>query len=123
MKQIVRILIGGLLTMQFSCNNADTNSKTNNSQAKNNKIMTDTTATYSSPFSAIEKGKAPGLTTRLLSEHDGIKEYVLIFAKGDEVLSGLSDFVKEHKTGSARFTAIGALAHAKTAWFDLAKKS
>jgi predicted DNA-binding protein with PD1-like motif len=78
---------------------------------------------YSSPFTAIEKGKAPGMKYRLLSEHDGIKEFTLIFAKGDEVLSGVSDFVKQQKVGSARFTAIGALQSAKTAWFDLAKKS
>jgi len=78
---------------------------------------------YSSPFTAIEKGKAPGMKYCLLSEHDGIKEFTLIFAKGDEALSGVSDFVKQQKVGSARFTAIGALQSAKTAWFDLAKKS
>ena len=80
-------------------------------------------AVYSSPFTAIEKGKAPGMKYRLLSDHDGIKEFMLIFAKGDEVLSGISDFVKQQKVGSARFTAIGALQSVKTAWFDAAKKS
>jgi uncharacterized protein len=78
---------------------------------------------YSSPFTAIEKGKAPGMKYRLLNEHDGLKEFTLIFAKGDEVLSGVSDFVKQQKVGSARFTAIGALQSAKTAWFDMTKKS
>src|ERR1700733_10328763 len=90
---------------------------------KNNMTENNDSAVYSSPFTAIEKGKAPGMKYRLLSEHDGMKEYALIFAKGDEVLSGLSDFVKQQKVGSARFTAIGALQSAKTAWFDQSKKS
>lgn len=107
----------------MSCNNPEKSTpvKPDINNTKNIKMTDDTI--YSSPFSAIDKGKAPGMKYRLLSEHDGIKEYVLIFAKDDEVLSGISDFVKEQKVGSARFTAIGALKSAKTAWFDLAKKS
>jgi uncharacterized protein len=98
------------------CNNPKINDK--NIVVKNK----DSTV-YSSPFTAIEKRRAPGMKYRLLAEHDGIKEFVLIFAKGDEVLSGVSDFVKQQKVGSARFTAIGALRSTKTAWFDMAKKS
>ncbi|MBN9288857.1 MAG: DUF296 domain-containing protein [Gammaproteobacteria bacterium] len=78
---------------------------------------------YLSPFSPIVKGKAPRLRTRLLSEKDGVKEYVLIFAKEDEILSGISDFAAENQVVSARFTAIGALKRATTAWFDLERKS
>jgi predicted DNA-binding protein with PD1-like motif len=103
--------------MLMSCHNPG--------KAKDKNIMMENkdSTVYSSPFTAIEKGKAPGMKYRLLSEHDGMKEFTLIFAKGDEVLSGVSDFVKQQKVGSARFTAIGALQSVKTAWFDVAKKS
>jgi uncharacterized protein len=100
----------------MSCNNPEINDKNIIVENKESTV-------YSSPFTAIKKGKAPGMKYRLLAEHDGIKEFTLVFAKGDEVLSGVSDFVKQQKVGSARFTAIGALQSAKTAWFDLAKKS
>jgi uncharacterized protein len=100
----------------ISCNKPETNNK-------NTDVENIDSTVYSSPFTAIEKGRAPGMKYRILTEHDGIKEFVLIFSKGDEVLSGISDFVKQQKVGSARFTAIGALRSAKTAWFDMAKKS
>jgi uncharacterized protein len=112
----INSLIPALIIL-LSCNNSG---KVND---KNIMMEHKDSTIYSSPFAAIEKGKAPGMKYRLLSEHDGIKEFTLIFAKGDEVLSGVSDFVKQQKVGSARFTAIGALQSAKTAWFDLAKKS
>jgi uncharacterized protein len=115
MKKIHSLLSALIILM--SCNNSG------NVKDKNIMMENKDSTVYSSPFTAIEKGKAPGMKYRLLSEHDGIKEFTLIFAKGDEVLSGVSDFVKQQKVGSARFTAIGALQSAKTAWFDPAKKS
>lgn len=78
---------------------------------------------YLSPFSSVAKGKAPGMQSRLLGAHNGVREYVLIFTKGDEVLSGISDFASANDIVSARFTAVGALKNATTAWFDLQKKS
>jgi uncharacterized protein len=115
MKKNLSLLLA--IFMLMSCHNPG--------KAKDKNILMENkdSTVYSSPFTAIEKGKAPGMKYRLLSEHDGIKEFTLIFAKGDEVLSGVSDFVKQQKVGSARFTAIGALQSAKTAWFDMAKKS
>lgn len=76
-----------------------------------------------SPFEPAAKGRAPGMKYKLLSDTNGVKEYVLIFAKGDEVLSGISDFAATQKISSARFTAIGALKSTTTAWFDLAEKT
>ncbi|QJD81335.1 DNA-binding protein [Spirosoma rhododendri] len=77
---------------------------------------------YQSPSKPVETGKAPGLQSRLLSDVNGTKTYVLIFAKGDEVLSGLTDFANQNKVQSAHFSAIGAFQRATTAWFDPAKK-
>ena len=78
--------------------------------------------TFQSPFSEIDKGRAPGMKYRLLSDQGGVKSYVLIFAKGDEVLSGINDFAQKEHITAAHFSAIGALSSAKTAWFDLEKK-
>ena len=77
---------------------------------------------YQSPSKPVEHGKAPGLTSKLLSEQGGVKNYVLIFAKGDEVLSGLTDFAAAHNITSAHFSAIGAFQTATTGWFDPQKK-
>lgn len=79
-------------------------------------------ADYQSPSKPVETGKAPGLQSRLLSDVNGTKTYVLIFAKGDEVLSGLTDFAKQNTIQSAHFSAIGAFQRATTAWFDPKKK-
>jgi predicted DNA-binding protein with PD1-like motif len=78
---------------------------------------------YLSPHAMVDKGKAPGMDWKLLSDKNGVKEFVLIFTKGDEVLSGISDFAIKNHITSARFTGIGALKSATTAWFDLQKKS
>jgi len=77
---------------------------------------------YMPPSAAVAKGKAPGLTWKLLSDNNGIKQYVLVFAKGDEVLSGITDFAAKQHIVSARFTAIGALKEGTFGWFDPERK-
>ena len=59
---------------------------------------------------------------RLLAENGGVKRYVVVLAKGDEVMSGLTDFARQNKVTSASFTAIGAFSHATVAWFDDSRK-
>jgi predicted DNA-binding protein with PD1-like motif len=77
---------------------------------------------YVSPSAPVATGKAPGMKVRLLSENGGAKNYAIILAKGDEVMSGLTDFARQNKVTSASFTAIGAFSHATVAWFDDARK-
>jgi len=77
---------------------------------------------YVSSSVPVATGKAPGMKIRLLSENAGVKHYVIILAKGDEVMSGLTDFARQNKVTSASFTAIGAFSHATVAWFDDARK-
>jgi len=77
---------------------------------------------YVSPSVPVATGKAPGMKIRLLSENAGVKHYVIILAKGDEVMSGLTDFARQNKVTSASFTAIGAFSHATVAWFDDTRK-
>jgi uncharacterized protein len=77
---------------------------------------------YVSPSAPVATGKAPGMKVRLLSENAGVKHYAIILAKGDEVMSGLTDFARQNKVTSASFTAIGAFSHATVAWFDDSRK-
>src|SRR5208282_3552720 len=74
---------------------------------------------YTRPGPVTERGRAPGLQSRLVSENAaGEKTYAVVFGKGDEVLSGLTEFaIAENFTGGA-FTAIGALQGARFGWFD-----
>jgi uncharacterized protein len=77
---------------------------------------------YLSPTAPVSTGKAPGMKVRLLSENAGVKNYAIVLAKDDEVISGLSDFARQNKVTSASFTAIGAFSRVTVAWFDDARK-
>ena len=46
------------------------------------------------------------------------RTFVLVFATGEELSSGLSRFAKEQKLAGSSFKAIGALASVKLGWFD-----
>ncbi len=55
--------------------------------------------------------------------HDGgEKTWVLIFDKGDEVVSGLTRFAAEQRLGGSRFTAIGAFSDVSLGYFDRERK-
>jgi hypothetical protein len=73
---------------------------------------------YLSPSAPVATGKAPGMKVRLLAENKGVKNYAIVLAKGDEVMSGLTDFARQNKVTAASFTAIGAFSYATVAWFD-----
>ena len=75
-----------------------------------------------SPARPIPTGKAPGMQVKLIKDTPEEKVYVLVFLKGDEVLSGIIDFAMKYKVGDAHFTGIGAVSSATTAWIDLDKK-
>ncbi len=76
-----------------------------------------------SPARPVPVGKAPAMQAKLIKDTPGEQVYTLIFHKGDEVLSGLTDFAIEHRVADAHFTAIGAASGATLAWLDLSKKS
>jgi predicted DNA-binding protein with PD1-like motif len=79
---------------------------------------------YTRPGPVKERGLAPGLQSRLISETSGgEKTYAVVFAKGDEVLSGLTEFAAREKLTAGYFTAIGALQKATFGWFDQARKA
>jgi len=79
---------------------------------------------YTRPGPVTDRGRAPGLRARSVAEHlDGGKTYIVIFAKGDEIMSGLTEFAERNKITAGHFTAIGALQSARFGWFDPARKA
>jgi predicted DNA-binding protein with PD1-like motif len=75
-----------------------------------------------SPTRPIPTGKAPSMQVKLVKDTPEEKVYAIVFLKGDEVLSGLTDFAAKYNVGDAHFTGIGAISSATTAWLDLDKK-
>lgn len=64
-------------------------------------------------------GLAPGLTVRSLGRVTGVAE--LSMRTGDDVMSGLLDYVREHKPKSGVLVGIGGFRSAVFAWYDPAK--
>jgi len=75
-----------------------------------------------SPAHPIPTGQAPGMKVQLLGANGPQKTYAVIFSKGDEAFSGLTDFARQYHVTAAHFTAIGALQGAKLAFFDPTRK-
>jgi uncharacterized protein len=79
---------------------------------------------YTRPGPVTERGRAPGLQSRLVSEGPGGEmTFAVVFAKGDEVLSGLTEFAERGNFTAGCFTAIGALQSARFGWFDRTQKA
>jgi uncharacterized protein len=77
---------------------------------------------YISPSRPVPTGKAPAMQVKEVKDTPEEKVYAVVFYKGDEVLSGLTDFAIQHKVEDAHFTAIGAINSATLAWLDPSKK-
>lgn len=73
---------------------------------------------YRSTDIPIEMGKAPGMKVMLLSENGSSKTYVVVFSKGDEIVSGLTDFAKNYDIKSAHYHGIGSAFSLELGWFD-----
>lgn len=76
-----------------------------------------------SPARPIPTGLAPTMQSKLVKSSKDEKVYVIIFHKGDEVLSGLTDFAIANHIVDAHFTAIGAVSAATLGWLDLEHKN
>jgi uncharacterized protein len=60
----------------------------------------------------------PGLRVKLLSEHDGWREYQLVFEPRTEVMGALTDFVMRNNIRAAHYTALGACTDAVIGYYD-----
>jgi predicted DNA-binding protein with PD1-like motif len=61
------------------------------------------------------------MKAKLLHEN-GERTYALVLDKGDEVITELEAFAREHAMTAARFTAIGAFSDVKLGYFDRDQK-
>jgi uncharacterized protein len=77
---------------------------------------------FISPSRPVPTGKAPHMEVKLVKDTPEEQVYAVIFHKGDEALSGLTDFAIQNKIGDAHFTGIGAVSGATLAWLDLSRK-
>jgi uncharacterized protein len=77
---------------------------------------------YVSPTRAAQTGRSPGVKVKLISADGPTKTYAIIFAPGDEILSGLQEFAAKYNVQSAHFTAIGDAKSVKFGWYDKSKK-
>jgi predicted DNA-binding protein with PD1-like motif len=76
------------------------------------------------PASVSKRGLAPGLQHRLIhTGASGEKSYALIFAVGDEVLSGVTEFAENEGIQSGHLSAIGGFRHGLFGWFDEQQKA
>ena len=79
---------------------------------------------YTRPGPVMDRGRATGLQARVVAENsNGEKTYAVIFDKGDEILSGLTEFAEREKLTAGYFAAIGALKRARFGWFDSVHKA
>lgn len=76
-----------------------------------------------SPSRPVPTGKAPKMQFKLIHQTAGERVYAIIFSRGDEAISGLTDFAVQNQVLDAHFTAVGAIDGALLAWFDIPKKS
>jgi uncharacterized protein len=75
-----------------------------------------------SPSRPVPTGKAPHMQVKQIKDSPEEKVYAVIFYRGDEALSGLTDFVIQNKIEDAHFTGIGAISGATLAWLDPGKR-
>ena len=75
------------------------------------------------PTRPILSGQAPEMRVKLVESTGGEKVYAVVFRKGDEMLSGLTDFAKQYHVMDAHFTGIGAVSAATVGWLDLSQKN
>lgn len=77
---------------------------------------------YRSATKYGEPGKAPGMKVKLLSQVGDVKTYVIILSKGDEAVSGLTEFAQKYNVKSAHYQAIGDALSLEVGWFDYDRK-
>ena len=71
---------------------------------------------YVTPGTRPAKGLAPNMKVTDLGK--GGRTFRVNFIKGDEIMSGLTEFAEKYKIRNAHFTAIGAIGKGLFGWAD-----
>jgi hypothetical protein len=106
--------IGCVVLCGTSCHAQAVSSQSSSSQLPDERLI--------SPSRPVPVGKAPGMQVKLVKDTPEEKVYAVVFYKGDEALSGLTDFAIKYGVGDAHFTGIGAVRSATVAWLDQPNK-
>ncbi|MFD0750740.1 PPC domain-containing DNA-binding protein [Mucilaginibacter calamicampi] len=77
---------------------------------------------YVKPGQVIEKGKAPAMKYRLVNTNGNIKTYVIALFRGDDILSGMSDFAEKEGIKFAQFNGVGAISSGRLGSYDRDKQ-
>jgi len=82
-------------------------------------------AGYTSAAKTPEAGKAPSMRYRVIDGGEGgrPRSWSIIMLAGDEIMSGLSDWMQAENVRGAHLQAIGAMSSATFGWFDIDKKA
>ena len=62
------------------------------------------------------------MKSRILQQDGEARTFAIIFETGDEPVSMLTEFARQHGLGGSHFTAIGAFSDVTLAYFDWEKK-
>ncbi|RYE17249.1 MAG: DUF296 domain-containing protein [Sphingobacteriaceae bacterium] len=73
---------------------------------------------YRSAATHAEPGNAPAMKVKLLSTAGDARTYMVMFFKGDEAVSGLTEFAGKYDVQSAHFQGIGSAFSVELGWFD-----
>lgn len=63
------------------------------------------------------------MNAKLLHEENGLKTYILVFDKGDDVRTTLLEFANTNRFADAHLTAIGAFSEVTLGFFDRQQKT
>lgn len=74
------------------------------------------------PLFDLSHGRSDGhpwtMRSRLLTDHHGTRSFVVAIESGDRLIASVTRFAREEGLAASEFTAIGALASARLAFFD-----
>ncbi len=77
---------------------------------------------YVKPGQVIEIGKAPGMKYRLVNTNGKVKTYIVALFRGDDILSGLTEFAEKENIKFAQFNAVGAISSGRLGSYDRDKQ-
>lgn len=76
---------------------------------------------YVKPGQVVEKNKAPGMKVKLLSTTGKVKTYIVVLNRGDDILSGLTEFAEKYNIKFAHFNGLGAISSGRLGCYDREK--
>jgi uncharacterized protein len=77
---------------------------------------------YVKPGQVIEKGKAPAMKYKLLSTNGTTKTYIVVLYRGDDILSGMTEFAEKENIQFAQFNGVGAISSGRLGSYDRDKQ-